>query len=374
MTASTLDPSSPPSSQWRARARKLDLRWLKLRRKLKRRLGVLDPLRIDAYIGFAGAGRAILRGRALEDELPTPPRPGDSIWDNLRRSLRQLESDEVPGLTLEVSFAGRRSTVVTDEEGYFFADLEVPDPISPGWHAWHVRALDPTFELSAGVSAEGALLVPSTGARFGVVSDIDDTILQSHVSHRLRQAYVTLLGNAITRLSYEDTQTLYRGLALAGRDAPFFYVSRSAWNIHAVLEHFIAHQGLPRGPLALRDVGLLNPPERRRGHKAREIERIFAMYPALPFVLIGDTGQRDAFIYMDLAQRYPSSVLAILIRDVSSRQRTQKVTEALRDGVPSPCLWKVFGHADEAVRFCRDHGLWSAAEPSASSEAHRDRL
>lgn len=341
------------------RAQRVDARWLKFRRRVKRRLGVLDPLRLDAYRGYAGPSSAILRGRALEDELPRPPLPEDSVWDNLRRSWRQLESDEVPALALEVQLAAQTVSVVTDKDGYFAATLDLMEPLPEGLHPFRVRVIDEDMELARGVTAEGTVFVPPRHAAFGVISDIDDTILQSHATHRLRQAYVTLLGNAVTRLSYPGTQQLYRGLERAGAPAPFFYVSRSAWNIHAVLEHFITHQGLPEGPLVLRHVGLLDPPERRRGHKRREIERIFAMFPELSFVLIGDSGQRDAAVYADVARRHPERVRAILIRDVSSAHRREERDQALTREVPPSIPWTIFEHADDASQFCEAHGLWA---------------
>ncbi len=336
---------------------RLDRRLLALRRHLKWKLGILEPLRIDVYLSYAGTKRALIRGRALENRLPSRPGERDTAWDNLRRSIRQLESDEVPGLCLEVQFAGQRQTVITDDEGYFFATLELEQPPEPGWNPVLVQVVDSSIELARGVYGTGAALVPSEDALFGVISDIDDTILQSHVQNRFRQAQLTLLGNAITRLSFQGTKELYRGLESGGNGAPFFYVSRSAWSIHAVLEHFIAHQGLPHGPLLLRHVGLFTKREVVRGHKQREIERILSVYPHLSFVLIGDSGQRDTSIYVDLASQYPGRVRAILIRDVSSAERVRQVATILETRCPKECPWLIFEDDREAARFCGEKGL-----------------
>ena len=50
---------------------------------------------------------------------------------------------------------------------------------------------------------------------------------------------------------------------------------------------------LPAGPLLLRDFGLRT----RKDHKARAIENILTTYPALRFILIGDSGEQDPEIY-----------------------------------------------------------------------------
>lgn len=138
-------------------------------------------------------------------------------------------------------------------------------------------------------------------------------------------------------------------------------VSRSAWNIHALLKHFIRHQDLPEGPLILRDVQLLNRPERRRGHKRREIERIFATYSALPFVLIRDSGQGGR---AHLCRRRASASRACARHSHSQRvlgRRKQKLLTELQARCPDvPVL--VFDHAREAKRYCQQLGLCALPE------------
>ncbi len=338
--------------------RGLDSRWRQFRRLVKHRLGVLDPLRLDVYRGFASDQRVVLRGRALENELPAPADPNDNLFVNLRRSLRLFESDEVPGVQLTVTFADVTCDVVTDSEGYF--DVEVPLTQAPraGWLPSAVEVRGGDLEQSREVVGVGQVLVPPANARFGVISDIDDTILRSHVQSRARQVYVTLLGNSISRLSYPGTPELYRGLERASQGGPFFYVSRSAWNVHVVLERFIERQGLPLGPLLLRDIGLLPRRSASASHKPREIERVLSMYPNMPFVLIGDSGQGDADTYTALARQHPGRVLAILVRNVSNNRCRRRTEHHLRQRCPAGCDHLVFDTADAARDFCRARGLW----------------
>lgn len=338
--------------------RKLDQQRRRIRRGVKASVGLLEPLRIDFYGGYAGNERAFVWGRALENAIPSAPRPDDTALSNLKRSLRQLRSDEVPGLALEVHACAAELQLRTDDEGYFCAELALPQAPGAGFCPARVRVVDDTLKKAKDVTAQAQVLVPGSNARFGVVSDIDDTILRSHVRNRLRQAYLTLFGNAITRLSFEHTPELYQGIARAGAGAPFFYVSRSAWNIHALLDHFIREKGFPPGPLVLRDVALFNQPEKRHGHKRREIERVFATYPGLPFLLIGDSGQADPTIYADVAAAHPGRVTAILIRDVSPPGRAQTLRAMFSERDLSE-RFLLFRQADEAQRWCRSRGLWA---------------
>ena len=49
----------------------------------------------------------------------------------------------------------------------------------------------------------------------------------------------------------------------------------------------------------------------------------------MSFVLIGDSGEKDADIYIQLAKDYPDRVRAIYIRDVNSKLRTRRVQELI---------------------------------------------
>lgn len=325
----------------------------RLRRKAKYRLGWLSPPRLDMYIGMGRPDWAEVRGRALEDPPLAAPAVEDSQWDNFRRSFRLFETDELADLEIEVRIGKDTKVCTTDAVGFFRTELELTEPLHPGFNTFTAQPLG----HESAEPIDGRIYVPSPQARFGVISDIDDTILQTHVRNLAKMVWVTLIGNALTRLSFDGAPRLYQGLRAAGNDAPFFYVSRSAWNVHYLLEHFIRHRGFPEGPLALRDAGMITPPAELRGSKRKEAERILARYSPLPFVLIGDSGERDALIYSELSRMYPDRVLAILIRQVTSPRRVERTRALLESHRNCPSL--VFRDDAEAVDWCKQHGLWA---------------
>ena len=51
------------------------------------------------------------------------------------------------------------------------------------------------------------------------------------------------------------------------------------------------------------------------------------MYPALPFVLLGDSGQHDPEIYSEVVRENPGRILAIYIRDVSDGKDDDRAEE-----------------------------------------------
>ena len=66
-----------------------------------------------------------------------------------------------------------------------------------------------------------------------------------------------------------------------------------------------------------------------KGFKYRKIKKILKAYPGIPFVLIGDSGEKDTDIYIQLARDFPGRVKAIYIRDIQSRHRTQRIQELI---------------------------------------------
>jgi hypothetical protein len=56
---------------------------------------------------------------------------------------------------------------------------------------------------------------------------------------------------------------------------------------------------------------------------------MLALYDDLPFVLIGDSGQRDPEIYGQVVREHPGRVLAIYIRNVSREPARRRAIEDL---------------------------------------------
>jgi phosphatidate phosphatase APP1 len=114
----------------------------------------------------------------------------------------------------------------------------------------------------------------------------------------------------------------HRGVS-GGEVNPMLYVSRGPWSLYEVLDEFFHLHGIPVGPiLFLREWGLTHSrprPRRAHDHKLALIRRMLARYRDRPFILIGNSGQRDTEIYTQVVREHPGRVLAIYIRNVSRR-------------------------------------------------------
>lgn len=282
---------------------------------------------IVPYLGFGTAERLQITGRVLWGAPPRPASADDRSLQNLTQFYRRMASDEVPGARLSVQHGDLRQEVVADDEGYFQAELEPSPPLDAsesGLHAIELTLLHPTPGADPGAaeaSLQGLVMVPAPGARLGIVSDIDDTVVQTHVRSPLKMLLTLARSNAQTRQPFAGVAALYRALqAGAGGDEgnPVFYVSSSPWNLYAPLVEYLQAQGIPLGPLLLKDYGdhTLFALRDHVTHKQASIERIFETYPQLPFVLIGDSAEQDPEIYAGIVRRHPGRVKAIYIRAV----------------------------------------------------------
>jgi phosphatidate phosphatase APP1 len=268
-----------------------------------------DPVVILTYLGYGTAKKALVCGRVLEDEGFTS---GEGRWRNLVHFIKRLESDEVPFAKILVS--ERRHAA--DREGYFRVALS--GRFAAGWNDVALRLAD-----NPEVRATARVLVPSPAARLGVISDIDDTVVYSHVTRKLRMILTVALSSARQRKPFAGVAAFYR--ALHDGVNPFFYVSKSPWNLYAPLAEYLELQGLPAGPLLLRDFGWRMPKQ----HKETAIAEVLGTYPKLPFVLIGDSGEHDPEVYAGMVRRFKDRIRVIYIRSVHKDPARSRSIEKL---------------------------------------------
>jgi phosphatidate phosphatase APP1 len=189
-------------------------------------------------------------------------------------------------------------------------------------------------------------------ASFGVISDIDDTVLETGVQRAARMVWQTLTGSAITRQPFPGAAELYQDLADGDRN-PVFYISSSPWNLHAFITEFLRHRGFPAGPVLLRDLlGTAAGREEKHGR----IHEVLDLHPDLQFVLIGDSGEKDPEIYADVVRSRPDRVRAVYIREVRldpGDGRVEKVTDGWAHETP----FVLVADSDALRRHAVAHGL-----------------
>lgn len=297
------------------------------------------PARLQPFFGYRSRTKLVISARML--------RSGKRGFENrgrlqaMRTMLAQFASREVPGqdVRLEIkSPSGETSEyhAATDQEGYVRFEIDLsqdwdfpPDPV------WEIVCFH-WLNRDGPQCVEGFVLAPGTQTVLGVISDIDDTIIETGITGGFRslarnwkrvlaelpdarivvpQADVffgALGGGAVMRP--DETHV---GERLPATHRPFFYVSSSPWNLFSYLVAFQKSRNLPLGPLLLRDWGLDRATlgsESHGAHKRGAVDSILALYPEMRFALIGDDTQGDLPAYADVVSANPGRIAGVFIR------------------------------------------------------------
>lgn len=348
---------------------------------LRKRLNSDDPIQIVTYRSYGTVNRLYVKGRVLKDKAIRKPTDKDTLWNNLVSMYKRFESDEVPNAKLSVSFLGNNYVVTSDNEGYFTLDLFTDTPLTwtDMWHELEVELIDSPYSFSKGIKSMAHILVPPADAEYGIISDIDDTVVKTGATNLLAMSRNTFLNNALTRLPFAGVTEFYKSLQLGRngkRNNPFFYVSSSPWNLYDLLIDFLDLNDIPEGPLLLRDYGLDEHHENTNhtSHKIKEIKNILLAYPHLNFVLIGDTGQEDPKIYHEIVTQFTDRILAIYIRDVQLPDREKIAIDISQGLVKSNVEMVIVDNTVEAAEHAAKIGLiYTEAIPQIVADKKQDK-
>lgn len=341
-------------------------------------------LRLHPYFGYRSARQLTITVRAL--------RGAATGWDHastfarMRALWRHYGSREVPDVPLIIEAGSGEQTVsatcTTDDEGYCRFDI----PLEPQWPlpnrtAWETVTL--RWQSEGRIeSLSGYVLAPGTDNRLAVISDIDDTIIETGAHELWRNWRRVLAQMPADRKPVPGAAEFYArlggetaGARYPASQRPFFYVSSSPWNLFDYLLAFKSAHGLPHGPMLLRDWGLNRAtllPSSHGAHKAASISSLLDFYDATRFALIGDSTQSDALAYAEAVGRHADRIAGVLIRKAPGAGISPEEREALdrieRAKVP---LWV---GSDFAVEddFLRTLGLDAAHEARAIVDTIRE--
>jgi len=182
---------------------------------------------------------------------------------------------------------------------------------------------------------------------FGLISDIDDTIIASYLPRPMVAAWNNLVLTEAARQSVPGMARLYREVLHRHPGTPVFYVSTGPWNTFPFLDRFALRHGFPSGPMLLSDWGPTNTGWFRSGpeHKLRALRSLARDFPRTQWLLVGDDGQHDPAIYAHFAAEFPDRVRAIAIRELNPVQQVlahgtwrglPEGTAPRRDGASTP--------------------------------------
>jgi phosphatidate phosphatase APP1 len=266
------------------------------------------------------------------------------------RGWRSFTSVPVAGAEVVVDVGDAQQPVLADHSG--IVDAVVPASLSPGWH-------------TIGLSTEGSevatakVIVVDPDEDFGIVSDIDDTVMVTALPRPLLAAWHTFVVNEHARATTPGMPVLYERLTSQHGNPPVIYLSTGAWNVGPTLTRFLSRNLYPGGPLLLTDWGPTADRWFRSGqeHKRGSLERLAREFPKITWLLVGDDGQHDEAIYTDFVESHTDRVRCVCIRRLTPSEAVLAGSSLLRDhpaaghtGVPWLYASDGAGFADELER------------------------
>jgi phosphatidate phosphatase APP1 len=337
---------------------------------------------IAGYRGFGTHVRVLVHGRVIESRNIPAASATDSLWRNLLSTYKRIDSDPLGGARVIARVGGVERELVADDEGFFrqWIDLALPLREDEPWHEVELRLATRIRADHPEVTGTATVRVPSGGPTFGVISDLDDTVIQSRITSFLQAVRTVMLGNSRTRLPFPGVAAFYQALERGGdgaRKNPIFYVSSSPWNIYDIIADFMDVQRIPTGPIHLRDwdIGLSALSSHRlRNHKEPVIREILDLYPTMPFILIGDDSQKDPEIYRAILDAYPGRILAIYIRNVrATPERSASVQALAKDVLAAGSTLVLADDTFAAAKHAAEQGwIEASALPSILEEKRAD--
>ncbi len=266
-----------------------------------------------AYQGYGSTTRVRVLGRVLLTQKPLPGSRAEHEAKNGNQNIRGWRA--FTGVPLQYSDVeitiGDVVTHVTADRGGLI-DTEVDVQLPPGWHTAVLRA-------EGTEPAEALIQVIAPGVEFGIVSDIDDTVMVTALPRPFLALWNTFVLSERARMATPGMAVLLDRLTIEHPEAPVIYLSTGPWNAAPTLARFLTRNMYPKGTLLLTDWGLTQDRWFRSGqdHKHRNLERLAQEFPDMRWLLIGDNGQHDEAIYSAFAAENPDKVAAIAIRQLS---------------------------------------------------------
>ena len=266
------------------------------------------PASIELYTGYATPETGVLYGRVSKGPPDPLPEPGQSKIQRIHETLQALDANALPLAAVEVTVAGHTLPAVSDDRGYL--TVKLPAKLTPPQAPVELRLRQPGYEAAP---VQGQVLVADDSPGLAVVSDVDDTLLDSQITDRKK-----MIENALVRSTWEliAFANAPKVLSQLAQGKPVFYLSGSPWGFHRRIESYFQRVGFPEGTLVLKRFSK-DPLLDQMGFKYPHLRAIVDSLPKKKFVLFGDSGEKDPEIYARLRSELPSRVEQIYIHLVT---------------------------------------------------------
>jgi phosphatidate phosphatase APP1 len=277
-----------------------------------------QPAWVELYSGWATIQKGgFLYGRVHRGEPLPLPKEGEGLAAKLHQTFLDLDVQALPNAQVRLSGFPGSGLFTADSHGF----LKVPLPAGMPQGTVGVTG---QLEMPNYATANATTILQIWGATdppLGAISDIDDTLTNTDVTHKLDMLKNTFFHDTYDVTTFANApQTV---TVIAGKSdvsllptLPVFYLSGSPWALHERISEAFDRLGLPHGATILRRYS--QEPLDPYAFKLPHLLEIVDANPGRKWILFGDTGEKDPEVYHTLMQERPSTVDDVFIHNVTS--------------------------------------------------------
>jgi phosphatidate phosphatase APP1 len=329
--------------------------------KTVKKKSTLSNAVVKVYHGYGHTENLFVYGHVLKGKSFIQKHYTNNTLINIINLIRLFFVRPLPHARVKLQWQNECYYASTEKDGFFKFEWKSEREVLAGWHRVKVELLNSDEKSVA--KGEGKIFVPHA-TQYGFISDIDDTVLVSHSGSTGKKLWSMLTKNPRSRKTFSDVVHYYQLLSATQTEAnvpnPFFYVSSSEWNLYEYLNEFFKYNALPKGAFLLNNMKkwyqLFQVGNTKHLGKLNRITRVLEAFPAQKFVLLGDNSQSDPVIYQLIAEKYPSQILAIYIRNISKKKEsnTREIFTSINNKSIETLLYR---HTQEAIDHSKSIGL-----------------
>jgi len=267
------------------------------------------------YHCYGNARTLHVEGRVLNEREFKETKRNDNILRNIWRHLGHLLNDERKNTAITLTVNKQSFHTTTDSEGYFLFNLKfIKDTLQQN-HDIYLQ-----LDKQKNISTHYKAFVPSQKPQIGIISDFDDTVIISDVTHKLKLLNQLLLKNYKQRKVVNEISNTYKSILNNTPDRALFFITGSPNQVHTLIENFLKYHHFPRHALITKKIHGLQSYSllKQKYYKSEEIEELIKLYPNIQWVLFGDSGEHDKEIYLEIAKKHIGHIKEIYIRNVKN--------------------------------------------------------
>lgn len=255
----------------------------------------------------------------------------DSAFRNSYQLYKLYSPKHVQHRVLHLYYNGEKKWEINlDDVGYFRVTLDLidaenfnPNSIRYFLGESKIEVQKPTY------SQNNIYTIPDEGKL--IVSDIDDTVLVSHATNKIRKIRTLMKYGAFQRKQVESMNEFFQHM---NKNHGFIYLSNSEMNLYPLIKNFLNRHQFPLGPLFLREHMSISQVfsrnyryDQSKQHKLYTLGLLMRSFPDKKFILVGDSGQKDPETYLTIAKEFSTQVEKIFIREITGNAKRRRLYE-----------------------------------------------